>query len=144
MSLGQRGDQEPDGHSDRVPRMEMKETPRRITISVALHQSGLYGRVARQKPLLSKSHLTSRLESAKRNLNDSQTIRNKILWFDETKIETFGLNAKHPVWRKPGTIPTMKHGGCSIMLWGCFSAAGTEGLVRIEAKMNRAKYSDPY
>jgi hypothetical protein len=25
------------------------------------------------------------------------------------------------------------------MLWGCFSAAGTRRLVRIEAKMNRAK-----
>ena len=26
------------------------------------------------------------------------------------------------------------------MLWGCFSAAGTGRLVRIEAKMNREKY----
>ena len=26
------------------------------------------------------------------------------------------------------------------MLWGCFSAAGTGRLVRIEAKINRAKY----
>ena len=26
------------------------------------------------------------------------------------------------------------------MLWGCFKAAGTGRLVRIEAKMNRAKY----
>ena len=31
----------------------------------------------------------------------SQTMRNKILWTDETKIELFGLNAKHHVWRKP-------------------------------------------
>ena len=26
------------------------------------------------------------------------------------------------------------------MLWGCFSAAGTERLIRIEGKMNGAKY----
>uniref|UniRef100_A0A8C8JXE9 Uncharacterized protein n=1 Tax=Oncorhynchus tshawytscha TaxID=74940 RepID=A0A8C8JXE9_ONCTS len=51
---------------------------------------------------------------------DSQTIRNKILWSDETKIEHFGLNAKHHVWRKPGTILTVRHGCGSIMLWGCF------------------------
>uniref|UniRef100_A0A4W5MBY5 M-phase inducer phosphatase n=1 Tax=Hucho hucho TaxID=62062 RepID=A0A4W5MBY5_9TELE len=44
------------------------------------------------------------------------------------------------VWRKPGTIPTVKHGGGSIMLWGCFSAAGAGRLVRIEGKMNGAKY----
>ena len=47
--------------------------------------------------------MTARLDFAKRNLKDSQTMRNKILWSDETKIELFGLNAKHHVWRKPGT-----------------------------------------
>jgi hypothetical protein len=36
----------------------MGEPSRRTTISAALHQSGLYGRVARQKPLLSKRHMT--------------------------------------------------------------------------------------
>jgi hypothetical protein len=80
-------------------------------ISAALHQSGLYGRVPRRKPLLSKRYLTA-------------------------------LNAKHHIWRKPGIITTVKHGG-SIMLWGCFSAAGTRRLVRFEEKMNRAKYRDP-
>ena len=36
----------------------------------------------------------------------------------------------------------MKHGGGRIMLWGCFSEAGTGRRVRIEAKMNGAKYSE--
>uniref|UniRef100_A0AAZ3SQ30 Tc1-like transposase DDE domain-containing protein n=1 Tax=Oncorhynchus tshawytscha TaxID=74940 RepID=A0AAZ3SQ30_ONCTS len=65
---------------------------------------------------------------------------NKILWSDETKIELVGLNAKRHVWRKPGTIPTVKHGGCSIMLWESFSAACT--LVRIEVNMNGARYRE--
>lgn len=129
--------------------VERGEPSRRTTISAALHQSGLYGRVARRKPLLSKRHMTARLEFAKRHLKDSQTMRNKILWSDETKIELFGLNGKRHVWRKPGTthhlantIPTVKHGGGSIMLWGCFSVAGTGRLVRIEGKMNAAMYRD--
>jgi hypothetical protein len=50
-------------------------------------------------------------------------MRNKIIRSDETKTELFGLNAKHHVWRKPGTICTVKHSGGIIMLWGCFSVA---------------------
>ena len=59
--------------------VEMGEPSRRTTISAALHQSGLYGRVARRKPLLSKF--------AKCHIKDSKTMRNNILWSDGTKIE---------------------------------------------------------
>ena len=66
-------------------------------------------------------------------------MRNKIFWSDETKIKFSCLNVKHHVWRIPGTLPMMKHGDGSIMLWEYFSAAGIGTLVRIEGKMKRAK-----
>ena len=45
--------------------VERGEPSRRTTISAAIHQSGLYGRVARRKPLLSKRHMAAHLEFAK-------------------------------------------------------------------------------
>ena len=38
------------------------------------------------------------------------------------------------------TIPTVKHGGGSIMVWACFSSAGTGKMVKIDGKMDGAKY----
>ena len=87
---------------------------------------------------------------AKRHVGGSPNIWKKVLWLDETKIELFGHQGKCYVWRKPNTchhpeniIPTVKHGGGgSIMLWVCFSLAGTGKLVRIEGMMNGAKYRE--
>ena len=111
----------------------MEEPSRRTTISAGLHQPGIYGRVARRKPLLSKKAHDSPLgvcQKAPKGLSDHE------------KQELFVLNAKRHVWRKPGTIPTVKHGGGSVMLWGSFSATGTGRLVRIEGKIYRAKYRE--
>uniref|UniRef100_A0AAQ6IFR5 Transposase Tc1-like domain-containing protein n=1 Tax=Anabas testudineus TaxID=64144 RepID=A0AAQ6IFR5_ANATE len=82
-------------------------------------------------------------------IQDYQIMRNKIPCSDETKIKLFGLNVKRHVRMKPGTaqhfantIPAVMHGGGSIMLWGCVSAAGTWRLFRIEVKINGAMYRD--
>lgn len=55
----------------------------------------------------------------------SQTMRNKIFWSGETKIELFGVHTSHHVWRKSGTvhhqdngIPTMKHDHGSVACCG--------------------------
>ena len=66
-------------------------------------------------------------------------MRNKIIWSDETKIQLFGLNAKHHF------EDTWHHLYGEAWWWqhhavGYFSEAGTGRLVRIEGKRNRAKY----
>ncbi|KAG2456946.1 TCB1 transposase, partial [Polypterus senegalus] len=127
---------------------ERGEPSRRTIISAAIHQSGLYGRVARRKPLLSKRHMAARLEFAKRHPKDSQTMRNKIFWSDETKIELFGVNGRRRIWRKPGQyhpykkniIPTVKYGDGSVMVWGCFAASGPGRLAVIDGTMNSTVY----
>ena len=127
--------------------VEMGEPAGRTPISAARHKFRLYGRVARQKPLLRKRHTAAHLQFSKRLVKDPESMRQKILWSDEMKIELFGLNAKRYIWWKPSTghhpsntIPTVKHGGGGVVLWGSFSAAVTGRLVRTEGIMNGAKF----
>src|SRR4029434_10672605 len=69
------------------------------------------------------------------------------MWSDEIKIKLFGINSTRRVWSgknadydPKNTIPTVKHGGGNIMLWGCFSAKGTGRLHRTEGTMDGAMY----
>ena len=39
-------------------------------------------------------------------------------------------------------LPTVKHGGGSVMAWGCMSAAGTGELQFIEETMNANMYCE--
>ncbi len=46
------------------------------------------------------------------------------------------------MWDEPLFIPTVKHGGGSVMVWGCFAASGPEWLAIIDGTMNSALYQN--
>uniref|UniRef100_A0AAY4CMV3 Transposase Tc1-like domain-containing protein n=1 Tax=Denticeps clupeoides TaxID=299321 RepID=A0AAY4CMV3_9TELE len=108
------------------------------TIGNTLHHNGLKSCSARKVPLLKKAHVQARLKLANEHLNDSESNWEKVLWSDETKIELFVINST--AYDPQNTVPTVKHGGGNILLWGCFSAKGTGQLHRINGKMDGAMY----
>ncbi len=111
----------------------MGETYRRTNITATLHWSGLYGGVAKLNPLLGEDTW----ENTKKHLKDPLTLRNKISILS-IMLEGSQLCSSPAEY----TIPKVKCAGSSLMLWSCFSAAGTEGLIRVEEKLNAPKYWD--
>lgn len=71
-----------------------------------------------------------------------------ILWADETKSNLFcsdcgTQHVRRPVdtaFKQQYTAKTVKHGGGSIMIRGCFSYQGVGPIYRIEETMTTATY----
>ena len=71
----------------------------------------------------------------------------KVLWTDESKFEIFGSKRRQYVRRRSNEryhpkciVPTMKHGGGNILVWGCFSGHGIGDLKRIDGRMDKEMY----
>ena len=101
------------------------------TIRRALHRANLHGRRPRRKPLLKPRHKTARLEFARKYIEKSSSFWDTILWSDETKKKNFRFRWSATFWRRAGdeyadkyVVPTVKHGGGSLMVWGCMSSPG--------------------
>ncbi len=74
---------------------------------------------------------------------------NHVLWSDESKINLFGSDGVKRVWWQPGedykdkfVLPSVKHVGGSVKVWGCMSAAGTGELQFIKGICTEAEH-DP-
>ncbi|CAK9832656.1 Transposable element Tc1 transposase [Anthophora retusa] len=120
------------------------------TIRRTLRKEEYHGRVARKKPYISKANREKRLQFAKTYVNCDNNFWKSVIFSDETKINLFGRDGKKQiVWRKPNTeyhvrntCPTVKHGGGSVMLWGCIGTNGTGNMEFVEGTMDKIKYLD--
>lgn len=117
------------------------------TVRRRLRDAGLNGRRPVRKPLISAKNRKARLEFAHRHLNWTVQQWKSVLWSDESKFSLFGSDGMAYVRRPKCSrylqkyqLPTVKHGGGSVMVWGAFSAKGVSPLHRIEGIMDRHKY----
>lgn len=112
-----------------------------------IKKEGYNGRVARKKPLLSERNRKLRKSFAQEYSKEEETFWDDVIFLDESKFNLFGSDGKTMVWRKPNTElqkehlrPTVKHGGGSVMIWGCISTKGVGNLVFINGIMNQEQY----
>ncbi|GFT20106.1 transposable element Tc1 transposase [Trichonephila clavipes] len=89
------------------------KTERRV-----IHQGMIDPKISAPKIAASTSNTLGRSVSAE----TPQQFWNKVIFSDESKFNIFGSDGRHMVWRKPNTshhpkhtIPTVKHGGGSVM-----------------------------
>lgn len=127
--------------------LELGKTVHAECVRRVLRKSGYNGRSARRKPYISEINRKKRLEFAEKYANEGPNFWDKVLFTDETKINLYQSDGRVNVWRQPNTAfkkknvqPTVKHGGQSVLLWGCMSAAGVGNMEFIDGIMDKHKY----
>lgn len=119
------------------------------TITKRLKESGLHGRRPCKKPWLSKRNIKRRFQWAKDHAGWTVEQWKSVLWSDESKFNIFGTDGISYIRRKTGErlkrknlLPTVKHGGGNIMVWGCMSWKGLGNLHVIDGIMTKEVYLD--
>jgi transposase len=117
------------------------------TVRRVLKESGLHASPKVKKPMLSLRHRKARMEFAIRHKDWTVDDWRKVVWSDETKINRLGSDGREWCWKNPGEAlsnrtckPTVKHGGGSLMVWGCMTAQGAGYLTKIDTIMDADLY----
>lgn len=117
------------------------------TIRNVLKASGLKAKHKVKKPAISMKNQKKRLDFAKKHQNWTVNDWKQVIWSDETKINRFGSDGRLWCWKSKGeglsdrTVqPTVKHGGGSVMVWGCMTASGVGHLSKIDGGLDAELY----
>ena len=117
------------------------------TVSNALKEAGMSSEEKVKKPMLSANNIKARLAFAKRYKHWTVDDWKRVIWSDGTKINRFCSGGHAWYWARDGESrqdrhikQTVKHGGGSIMIWGCMTAQGPGYLCKIEGTMDQHLY----
>jgi transposase len=119
------------------------------TVRRALKEAGLEAARKVIKPRLTPQQISSRLEFAKRHKDWTNADWARVIFSDETRINRFCSDGLNWCWKKDGTSlqshqvqEKVKHGGGSIMIWGCMTVDGVGFMCKIEGTLNGDLYLD--
>lgn len=119
------------------------------TVTRRLSEAGLPGRIAKNKPKLTKKQKRVRLQWARKYSGWSKADWEKVLWSDESPFTLFVKNGKVWVRRREWEAyspccmqPTVKFGGGHINVWGCFSSKGVGSIYQIHGIMTGKMYRE--
>lgn len=118
------------------------------TVRRYLYKAGMKGRKRRRLPLISRVNRKLRWEWSMTFSGMPAEFWHAVIFSDESKINLFDTDGEDWCRRRDGdaldprfTAKTVKHGGGSLMVWGCISSRGVGRLYRIEGTMTGAVYT---
>ena len=119
------------------------------TVRWALHCVDLKIQAKKKKPLLSTKNIKARLEFAKSHHYWTIEDWKWVIFIDEIKINCFCAEGHSWCLTSPSirsnsrTVKlTIKHGGGSMMVWGCLTAIEPSLICNIDGRMNQFVYCD--
>ena len=112
-------------------------------------KAGLKSIKKKKKPFLSKKHRKQRLDFAQKYANWTVEDFKRVIWSDETNINRMASDGLKWTWRKPQHAiqdyhvqGTFKHGGGSLMFWGCMTWNGVGQACKIESTLDSTLYCE--
>jgi transposase len=118
------------------------------TIRNSLKAEGLTARVKVKKPLFKPRHFRDRLKFAQKYQYWTRDDWKRVIFSDETKINRMGSDGRTWVWGIRGSRrtrrevqTTVKHGGGSTMIWGCFTSQGVGRMCQVDGIMDSKVYA---
>ncbi len=120
------------------------------TVRHALEQEGLKACIPRSKPLITITNIKKRWIWSFQHIEWTEEDWQQVVFSDKSKFNLVGSDGCRYVWRKPGqeldkrfVKKNVKHGGGSIMVWGCVTSKGVGRLRCIDWHiMDSAVYID--
>lgn len=117
------------------------------TIRHSLRKLGLDAHKKIKKPMLTYQHKRRRLAWAKAHEHWTVDDWRQVIFSDESPYHLIGSAGVQWCWRKPGEAydsryikNTAKHGGGSVMVWGCITGQGRGRIVKCDESVNAAFY----